>query len=110
MILKPFHDNVFVEREKQEEKTTPSGLILTADAQNVPDTALVIAVGPGRVLSDGTKVKPAVKVGDRVLIGRFSGIEVTWNDEKRLVVPWGDILGVVKENKKAEDLPKKKGC
>ena len=98
MKLVPFHDNVFVERDKAEEKKSPGGIILTKKAQDRPDTAVVLAVGPGRVLSDGSTVKPSVKKGDRVLIGRFSGTEVSLDGEPKLIVPWGDILGIVKDS------------
>ena len=98
MKLIPFHDNVFVERDKAEEKKSPGGIILTKKAQGIPDTAVVLAVGPGRVLDDGSIVKPGVDIGDRVLIGKFSGTEVNWEEDKCLSVPWGDIIGIVKND------------
>lgn len=97
MKLIPMHDNIFVQKDKAEERRTPGGVVLPMDAQQAPDTATVIAVGPGRVLPDGTMVVPSVQAGDTILIGRFSGIEVNWGLEKRLVVPWSDVLGVVKD-------------
>jgi len=98
MKLVPFHDNVFVEREEQEEQQTPGGLVLPKNAQDEPDTAIVVSVGPGRLLSNGTMVVPLVKCGDRVLIGRYAGTEVNWGREKRLVIPWSEILGIVEDD------------
>jgi chaperonin GroES len=98
MKLVPFHDNVFVERDEVEEKKSPGGIFLPKKVQDRPDTAVVLAVGPGRVLGDGSMVKPSVKEGDRVLIGRFSGTEVNWDGESKLVVSWGDIMGIVEND------------
>ena len=102
MILEPLHDNVFIERDKSEERKTPGKLVLPKSAQKAPDTAVVIAVGPGRVLDDGTIVKPTVKVGDRILVGRHSGVDVNWEMDRRTVVPWGDILGIVRDEIKKD--------
>lgn len=98
MKLNPFHDNVLVERDKPEEKKSPGGIIMTEGAQKQPDTGVVIAVGPGRVMADGRTVKPDVKPGDRIAFGRFSGTEAVWEEESHLIVPWSDILGLVKED------------
>jgi len=97
MKLKPLHDNIFVEKDKAAEQTTPGGIVLPENQNQIPDTATVLAVGEGRVLADGTKVVPTVKEGDTVLLGRFAGIEVNWGLEKRTVVPWSDVLGVVEK-------------
>ncbi len=97
MKIRPFHDNVFVERDEPEEKKSPAGIVLPKNVENPPDTAIVLAIGPGRILSDGSKVIPEVNVGDRVFVSRFSGTEVTVGCEKRLVIPWGDILGIIED-------------
>jgi chaperonin GroES len=97
MKIKPFHDNVFVERDEPEEKKSPGGIVLPLNTKEVPDTAVVLAVGPGRVMSDGTLVIPDVKVGDRIFIGRYSGTEINFGREKRVVIPWSDILGIVED-------------
>jgi len=96
MKFRPLHDNVFVEKDRADEKKTASGIILAKGSQKDPDTAVVIAVGPGRTLDDGTVVIPGVSAGDRVLIGRHSGVNAHYGiEEEVLVVPWGDVLGVV---------------
>jgi len=97
MKLIPLHDNVFIERDVVEEKKTPGGIVLPEESQKQPDTATVIAVGEGRILANGTKVVPTVKVGDKILVGPFSGTQVNWELETRIVIPWGDILGVVED-------------
>jgi len=103
MKFKPLHDNVFVERDKADEKKTASGILLPKVSNKAPDTAVVIDVGPGRTLDDGTVVIPGVSAGDRVLIGRHSGVNAHYGiEEEVLVVPWGDILGVVDRESESE--------
>ncbi|MDD5511313.1 MAG: co-chaperone GroES [Dehalococcoidales bacterium] len=100
MKLEPLHDNVFVERDKVEETKTAGGLVLPTNAQKVPDTATVIAVGPGRMLESGKMLKVPLKPGDKILLSRHSGIDVNWDLDRRTVVPYSDILGVVRQGKK----------
>lgn len=102
MKIRPFHDNVFVERDEPEEKKSPAGIVLPKNVENPPDTAVVLAVGPGRFLSDGSKVIPDVRIGDRIFVSRFSGTEVTVGCEKRLVISWGDILGIIEDENDEE--------
>lgn len=106
MKLIPLHDNIFIERDKTEEKKSPGGIVLPEEAQLTPDTATVIAVGPGRLMESGIKIVPEVKEGDKILIGRFSGTEVNWGLEKRTVMPWGDVLGVVEDFDVVDVAPK----
>lgn len=94
MKLKMFHDNVLIERDETEEKKSPGGIVLVKTAQQQPDTGIVLCVGPGRVL-DGTVLKPSVSKGDRVLFGKYAGTELVVGDDKCLVIPWSDILGMV---------------
>lgn len=103
MKLIPMHDNIFVEKDKAVERRTPGGLVLPEDVQQIPDTATVIAVGSGRELENGGKIVPKVSPGDKILVSRFSGTEVNWGMEKRLIVAWTDILGVV-EDSETEDV------
>lgn len=98
MKFLPLHDFVFVERDKPEEKKTPGGLYMPKTGQKPPDTAKVLAVGPGRTLDDGTILKISVKEGDTVIISRHAGININWGPggmERKTVVPFSDILGVV---------------
>ncbi|MBQ3064023.1 MAG: co-chaperone GroES [Clostridia bacterium] len=93
MTLKPLADRVVVKLVEVEEKTK-SGLILTAAAQEKPQVAEVVAVGPGGVV-DGHEVKMTVKVGDRVITGKYAGTEVKCDGVEYNIVRQSDILAIV---------------
>lgn len=92
--LKPLADRVVVKPSEAEEKTA-GGIILPDTAKEKPVEGTVIAVGPGKVADDGKVVKPEVKVGDRVLYGKYSGTEVTINGEEYLIMRESDIFGIL---------------
>ena len=93
MTIKPLFDKVVVENLKAEEKTK-SGLYLTSAAQEKPATCLVVAVGPGGVV-DGKEVKMQVKVGDKVLLAKYSGTEVKVDEKEYTIIRQSDILAIV---------------
>lgn len=94
MNLRPLHDRVIVKRLDQETKTA-SGLIIPDAAAEKPDQGEVLAVGNGKVQDNG-QVRPLeVKVGDRVLFGKYSGQAVKVNGEELLVMREEDIMAVV---------------
>ena len=93
MKIKPLFDKVVVEGLKAEEKTK-SGLYLTSAAQEKPATCVVVAVGPGGLI-DGKEVKMQVKVGDKVLLAKYSGTEVKVDDKEYVIIRQSDILAVV---------------
>lgn len=94
MTLKPLADRVVVTMVEAEE-TTKSGIILTASAQEKPQIAQVIAVGPGELSEDG-KTKPMnVKVGDKVIMSKYSGTEVKIDGVEYTILKQGDILAIV---------------
>ena len=93
MKLTPLGDKVVLKAIKEEEKTK-SGIILTGEAKEKPQQAEVIAVGPGGVV-DGEEVKMQVKVGDTVIYSKYSGTEVTLEDEDFIIVSQSDILAIV---------------
>ena len=93
MTIKPLADRVVVKLVEAEEKTK-SGLILTAAAQEKPQVAEVIAVGPGGMV-DGKEVKMIVKVGDRVITSKYSGTEVKCDGVEYSIVRQSDILAIV---------------
>ena len=96
MNLRPLHDRVIVKRLDQETKTA-SGLIIPDAAAEKPDQGQVLAVGNGKVNDDG-KVRPLdVKVGDRVLFGKYSGQAVKIDGDEVLVMREEDILAVVEK-------------
>ena len=94
MKIKPLQDRVFVRRVKEEEKTK-GGIIIPDSAKEKPIEGVVIAVGNGKALEDGTVRKLEVKAGDRVLFGKYSGTEVKLDGEDALIMREDDILGVV---------------
>src|SRR6059058_5778905 len=94
MDLRPLHDRVIVERLDQETKTA-SGLIIPEAAAEKPDQGVVLAVGNGKILEDG-KVRPLdVKVGDRVLFGKYSGTEVKVDGDELVVMREEDVMAVI---------------
>ena len=93
MKLTPLGDKVVLKAIKEEEKTK-SGIILTGEAKEKPQQAEVIAVGPGGIV-DGEEVKMQVKVGDTVIYSKYSGTEVTLEDEDFIIVSQSDILAIV---------------
>ena len=93
MNLKPLADRVILKAVAAEE-TTKSGLILAAAAQEKPEVAEVVAVGPGGLV-DGKEVTMTVKVGDKVIMSKYAGTEVKVDGEEYTIVRQGDILAVV---------------
>ncbi|EYD72670.1 co-chaperone GroES [Limimaricola hongkongensis] len=94
MAFKPLHDRVLVRRVEGEEKTK-GGLIIPDNAKEKPAEGEVIACGEGARKDNGELIAMAVKEGDRVLFGKWSGTEVTVNGEDLLIMKEGDILGVI---------------
>ena len=93
MKLKPLFDKVVLKKVEAEE-TTKVGIILTGSAKEKPDMSEVVAVGPGGMI-DGKEVKMVLSVGDRVIVGKYSGTEVKLDGEEYTVVSQSDILAVV---------------
>ncbi|MEE8478766.1 MAG: co-chaperone GroES [Candidatus Neomarinimicrobiota bacterium] len=92
--LKPLEDRVVVEPKDAEDKTA-SGIILPDTAQEKPQEATIVAIGPGKASDSGTIVKMTVKVGDKVLYGKYSGSEVTVNGKEYLIMRESDILAIL---------------
>lgn len=92
--LKPISDRVIVRAVKSEEKTA-GGIVLPDTAQEKPQQAEVIAVGPGKVLDNGKTASVDVKIGDKVYYGKYSGTEVKLDGQEYVVLRQDDILGVV---------------
>ena len=93
MTLKPLFDKVVLKQVEAEE-TTKTGIILPGSAQEKPQMSEVVAVGPGGLV-DGNEVKMTLKVGDKVITGKYSGTEVKLDGEEYTVVSQSDILAVV---------------
>jgi chaperonin GroES len=94
MKIRPLHDRVVVERMEEERKTA-GGIVIPDNAAEKPDQGKVIAVGTGKILEDG-KVRPLdVKVGDRILFGKYSGSTVKIEGTEYLVMREDDIMGII---------------
>ncbi len=93
MTLKPLGDKVVV-KFTQAEETSKGGIILASSAQEKPQTAEVIAVGPGGIV-DGKETVMQVKIGDKVILSKYAGTEVKLGSEEYTVVKQSDILCVV---------------
>jgi chaperonin GroES len=94
MNLKPLADRVIVRSLAAEEKTA-GGLYIPDSAQEKPQQGEVVAVGPGKVADDGKSIAMEVKVGDKVLYGKYSGTEVTVAGETYLIMRENDIFAIV---------------
>ncbi|MFT5742723.1 MAG: chaperonin GroES [Paracoccaceae bacterium] len=94
MALKPLHDRVLVRRTEGEEKTA-GGLIIPESAKEKPAEGEIIACGEGARKDSGELIEMAVKAGDRVLFGKWSGTEVTVDGEELLMMKESDVLGVL---------------
>ncbi len=93
MTIKPLSDRVVIKNIETEE-TTKSGIVLPGSAQEKPQVAEVLAVGPGGVV-DGKEIKMDVKVGDKVIASKYAGTEVKLDGETLTIVRQSDILAVV---------------
>ncbi len=94
MKIRPLHDRVIVKRIEAE-RTTASGIVIPDSAGEKPDQGEVLAVGPGKFLDNGEVRKVDLKVGDRVLFGKYAGQTVKVDGQEVLVMREEDILGVV---------------
>lgn len=94
MTIRPLHDRVLV-RRNEEEATSAGGIILTDSAKEKPAQGEVLACGNGKILDNGEVRALDVKVGDKVLFGKYSGTEVKVDGEELLVMREDDIMGVV---------------
>ena len=93
MTIKPLLDKVVLKLDDAEE-TTASGIVLSTAAQEKPQYANVIAVGPGGIV-DGNEVKMEVKAGDKVIMGKYTGTTVKLDGEEYTIVRQSDILAIV---------------
>ncbi|HEV7255838.1 MAG TPA: co-chaperone GroES [Mesorhizobium sp.] len=99
--FRPLHDRVVVRRVDSEEKTK-GGIIIPDTAKEKPQEGEVIAVGPGARDDQGKLQALDVKVGDRILFGKWSGTEVKLNGEDLLIMKESDIMGVIEQGEAAK--------
>jgi len=94
MKVKPLADRIVIKPAQAEEKTK-GGIILPDTAKEKPVIGEVVAVGPGKITDDGKKIVPEVKVGDKVLYGKYSGTEITIEGEEYLIMREADVFAIV---------------
>lgn len=94
MALRPLHDRVIIKRE-EEETTSAGGIVLPGSATEKPSRGEVVAVGNGKVLDNGQNAPMAVKAGDTVLFGKYSGTEVKSGDETLIVMREDEIMAII---------------
>jgi len=94
MKIRPLQDRVVVKRNEEETKTA-GGIVLPGSAAEKPSKGVVMAVGPGRSLDNGTVRKVDLKVGDKVLFGKYASNTVKIGDEELLILSEGEIFGVL---------------
>jgi len=94
MAFTPLHDRVLVERVESDDKTS-GGLIIPESAKEKPQQGEIVAVGDGARKDNGELIDMAVKAGDTVLFGKWSGTEITLDGEELLIMKESDILGVM---------------
>ncbi|MCX2725273.1 co-chaperone GroES [Roseibium salinum] len=100
MTFRPLQDRILVRRIEADEKT-PGGIIIPDTAKEKPQEGEVVAVGPGARDDSGSVMAPDVKVGDRVLFGKWSGTEVRLGGEDLLIMKEADVLGVLEGSQRA---------
>ncbi|MBU7218799.1 co-chaperone GroES [Staphylococcus gallinarum] len=93
-MLKPLNNQIII-KQKENEGTTKSGIVLTDSAQENNYEGEVIAIGPGSLLNDGSRKKPEVNVGDYVIYKNYAGTKVDYNDESFLVISENDVLAII---------------
>lgn len=96
-MIKPIEDKVVVKPIIEQEKTTASGFIIPGLQDEKPSEGIVVAVGPGLVLGNGTTIVPDVSVGDKVVFGKYQGTEVEHDGENYLILAYRDIFAVIEE-------------
>ena len=94
MKIKPLHDRVIVSRIEEQE-TTKGGIIIPDTAKEKPAEGRIVAVGDGKTLENGEKQALVVKVGDRVLFGKYAGTEINIEGEEHLIMREEDIIAIV---------------
>lgn len=93
-MLKPLGDRVVLKVQKEEEQSI-GGIVIASNAKEKPTTGEIIAVGNGRILDNGQRVEPEVKVGQSVVFDKYAGSEVKYEGEEYLVIRENDIIAVI---------------
>lgn len=94
MALTPLHDRIIV-KPTQPDEVSKGGIIIPDTAKEKPQQGEVVAVGKGKITDDGTTVPMQLKAGDKVLYGKYSGTEVTVDDEEMMIMRESDIFAII---------------
>ena len=95
MNIRPLHDRVVVKRVEDEGEQVRGGIIIPDSAKEKPQEAEVVAVGPGKVQDSGSRFPMDVSIGDKILIGKYSGSEIKINDQDLVILREDEILAVI---------------
>ena len=96
MKVKPLQDRLVIKRIEEEEKTK-GGIIIPDAAKEKPQEGRVVAIGDGKVLESGQRSPVSVKVGDKILFGKYSGTEIKIDGEEHLILREDDVLAVIED-------------
>ncbi len=96
MAVRPLEDRVLI-KQSQAEQTTAGGIVLPDTAKEKPQQGKVVAVGPGKVLDDGTRAEMSVKKGDKILYGKYSGTEIKIDGDEHVILRESDVLGILQK-------------
>lgn len=94
MNLRPLYDRILVKRVQEETKTA-GGIIIPDSAKEKPIEGVIVAVGEGKLLDNGSRVNPTVKKGNKVLFNKYAGTEIKINNEEHLIMREDDVLGII---------------
>ena len=94
MAIKPLEDRIVI-KTNEAETTTASGLVIPDTAKEKPVEGTIVAAGPGKISETGEVIKMTVKVGDKVLYGKYSGTDVTIDGEEYLIMRESDVFAIV---------------
>jgi chaperonin GroES len=94
MSVKPLEDRILI-KSIEPEKKTKSGIFLPESAKERPMQGKVVEIGPGKLLDNGQRAKPAVKKGDTVLFGKYAGTEIEIKNAKHMILRESELLGVI---------------
>ena len=101
MKVRPLHDRILLKRIEEKE-SIKGGIVIPDTAKEKPQEGLVVAVGNGKILENGTKLSLEVKEGDRVLFGKYSGSEIKVDGEEYLIIREDEVLGILAESAKSK--------
>ncbi len=96
MAVKPLEDRVLIKPDNPETKTE-SGIYLPESAKEKPIQGRIVAVGPGKMLDNGERVRPSVKKGDTVVFGKYAGSEIEIKNVKHMIMRESELLGIIEK-------------